>query len=185
MRLLRALGLLISSREKTVVRMGYGRSYDMGVFGSNFGHAVTQNLPVLGAQLAQNPNQFLPGFCSGSLDRRSSRSRPFLLMGSYRSLGRTVFVRGHVACVFSRTFDPLTQRLPYVDTWNAAVQHQLTKTMTLEVTYLGNKGTHGFVGDGPTYNVNQPRLGTGRITSGTPPSAFNKFSYPGLYGHID
>ena len=36
-----------------MVRMGYGRSYDMGVFGSNFGHAVTQNLPVLAAQLAQ------------------------------------------------------------------------------------------------------------------------------------
>ena len=31
--------------------------------------------------------------------------------------------------------------------------------MTLEVTYLGNKGTHGFVGDGPTYNVNQPGFG--------------------------
>ena len=35
--------------------------------------------------------------------------------------------------------------------------------MTLEVTYLGNKGTHGFVGDGPTYNVNQPGLGTGTL----------------------
>src|SRR5207245_3786458 len=32
---------------KTVVRIGYGRSFDIGVFGSNFGHAVTQNLPVL------------------------------------------------------------------------------------------------------------------------------------------
>ncbi len=44
-----------SSMTKTVVRMGYGRSYDMGVFGSNFGHAVTQNLPVLASQLVQ-PN---------------------------------------------------------------------------------------------------------------------------------
>ena len=33
--------------------MGYGRSYDIGVFGSNFGHTVTQNLPVL---LKQNLN---------------------------------------------------------------------------------------------------------------------------------
>ena len=30
--------------------MGYGRSYDIGVFGSNFGHTVTQNLPVLANQ---------------------------------------------------------------------------------------------------------------------------------------
>ena len=57
---------------------------------------------------------------------------------------------------------PTSQRLPYVDTWNATVQHQLTNTMTLEVTYLGNKGTHGFVGDGPTYNVNQPGFGAGQ-----------------------
>ena len=33
--------------DKTVIRMGYGRSYDIGVFGSNFGHAVSQNLPIL------------------------------------------------------------------------------------------------------------------------------------------
>ena len=39
----------INSTPKTVVRMGYGRSYDIGVFGSNFGHTVTAAgiLPVL------------------------------------------------------------------------------------------------------------------------------------------
>ena len=36
-----------SSLRRRFVRMGYGRSYDIGVFGSNFGHTVTQNLPVL------------------------------------------------------------------------------------------------------------------------------------------
>ena len=36
--------------EKTVIRMGFGISYDIGVFGSNFGHAWTQNLPVLANQ---------------------------------------------------------------------------------------------------------------------------------------
>jgi len=40
-------GISYQVTPKTVVRMGYGRSYDMGVFGSNFGHTVTQNLPVL------------------------------------------------------------------------------------------------------------------------------------------
>ena len=39
--------------SKTVLRMGYGRSFDIGVFGSNFGHAVTQNLPVLANQSIQ------------------------------------------------------------------------------------------------------------------------------------
>src|SRR5439155_331030 len=41
------LGIAYQVRPKTVVRIGYGRSFDIGVFGSNFGHAVTQNLPVL------------------------------------------------------------------------------------------------------------------------------------------
>jgi hypothetical protein len=30
--------------------MGYGRSFDIGVFGSIFGHSVAQNLPVLADQ---------------------------------------------------------------------------------------------------------------------------------------
>ena len=46
-------GLAYSMNEKTVIRMGFGMSYDIGVFGSNFGHAVTQNLPVL----ATRPNR--------------------------------------------------------------------------------------------------------------------------------
>ena len=36
--------------DKLVFRVGYGRSYDIGVFGSIFGHSVTQNLPVLAVQ---------------------------------------------------------------------------------------------------------------------------------------
>src|SRR5260370_17218795 len=46
------LGIAYQYDPKTVLRLGYGRSYDIGVFGSNFGHVVTQNLPVL-------PNQDL------------------------------------------------------------------------------------------------------------------------------
>jgi outer membrane receptor protein involved in Fe transport len=191
------VGFAYQLREKTVVRMGYGRSYDMGVFGSNFGHAVTQNLPVLAAQLAQNVNQFLPQF---SLDQ----GPPPVTFPAVPSNG--LLPLAGPQCTFGNTVDPVsgatvapqcvqphirptTQRLPYVDTWNASIQHQLTKTMTLEVTYLGNKGTHGFVGDGPTYNVNQPRLGAGSIIGGsfvpdTPQFArrplFNSFTYTGF-----
>jgi hypothetical protein len=35
--------------------MGYGRSYDIGVFGSLFGHTVTQNLPVLANEQLNSP----------------------------------------------------------------------------------------------------------------------------------
>ncbi len=52
------LGVTYRPDEKTVVRMGYGRSYDIGVFGSTFGHTVTQNLPVLAVQLLRSPPFF-------------------------------------------------------------------------------------------------------------------------------
>ena len=44
--------------EKTVIRGGYGRTYDIGVFGSLFGHSVTQNLPVLSVQQINAPSNF-------------------------------------------------------------------------------------------------------------------------------
>ena len=47
------LGIAYSFTPKTVVRLGYGRSFDIGVFGSNFGHVVTQNLPVLANETIQ------------------------------------------------------------------------------------------------------------------------------------
>ena len=42
------LGIAYQATSKTVVRLGYGRSFDLGVFGSNFGHTATQNLPGAG-----------------------------------------------------------------------------------------------------------------------------------------
>src|SRR5262249_3871959 len=44
------LGIAYQLNDRTVIRAGYGRSYDIGVFGSVFGHTVTQNLPVLAIQ---------------------------------------------------------------------------------------------------------------------------------------
>ncbi len=37
------VGLTYQLDDKTVIRSGYGRSFDIGVFGSIFGHVVTQN----------------------------------------------------------------------------------------------------------------------------------------------
>src|SRR4029077_9020355 len=44
------VGIAYQLNPKTVIRMGYGRSYALGVFATTFGHIVTQNLPVLAAQ---------------------------------------------------------------------------------------------------------------------------------------
>ncbi len=50
------LGVAYQYTEKTVIRAGYGRSFDLGVFGSDFGHVVTQNIPVLANQSLNGTN---------------------------------------------------------------------------------------------------------------------------------
>ncbi len=51
----RGIGLTYQFDPKTVIRAGYGRSFDTGVFGSIFGHTVTQNIPVLANQQINSP----------------------------------------------------------------------------------------------------------------------------------
>ena len=48
------VGIAYQLDPKTVIRAGYGRSFDIGVFGTLFGHVVTQNLPVLANQNLTN-----------------------------------------------------------------------------------------------------------------------------------
>ena len=50
------------------------------------------------------------------------------------------------------------QTLPAVDAWNVTVQHQLTDTLSVEAAYVGNRGSHGLIGNSPAANVNQPSL---------------------------
>jgi len=50
------VGLAYQVDKKTVVRAGYGWSYNLGTFGSTFGHNVTQNPPVLANQQVNLPS---------------------------------------------------------------------------------------------------------------------------------
>ncbi|MGA7592424.1 MAG: TonB-dependent receptor, partial [Candidatus Sulfotelmatobacter sp.] len=187
-------GVAYQFTPKTVVRMGYGRSFDMGVFGSNFGHTVTQTLPVLAAQLAQGASQEVPAFTL-------TNGPPIFNFPAIPSNG-LLPVSGP-NCYQSPVFDPVTgqntqlcvqphirpttQRLPTLDAWNATVQHQITNTTTIEVAYIGNKGTHVFAGDGPTYNVNNPSMvgycANAACTAKTPQvyrrPYYNNFTYAG------
>jgi Carboxypeptidase regulatory-like domain/TonB dependent receptor len=174
------LGIAYQVRPKTVVRIGYGRSFDIGVFGSNFGHAVTQNLPVLVHQAIGahdlNPlsiNDNVPLYQMDSATGPPKASFPGV------SANGTIPLRGPQNSVDPR-IRPTVQRPAAIDMWNATVQHQLTSTMTVEVAYIGNKGTHGFAGDGPTYNANQRSIvgfGNPLIAPDSRRPFFNRFTY--------
>ncbi|MGB8325525.1 MAG: carboxypeptidase regulatory-like domain-containing protein [Candidatus Acidiferrum sp.] len=162
------LGIAYQADSKTVVRLGYGRSFDIGVFGSNFGHVVTQNLPVLANQTISDSN--LPAN-QGGANVTNNRTAIFSLaqgppqfdfstiLGAISPQG-TLPLLGPAGNVQPR-MRPNVQRLPTLDAWNASVQRQLTKTISLEVAYIGNKGSHVFAGTGPSYNNNEVRVGDG------------------------
>jgi hypothetical protein len=159
------LGVAYQATPKTVVRLGYGRSYDIGVFGSNFGHTVTQNLPVL---LKQNYD------ASTFNSTQSANLIPLFALDAGPNSNPNIDPANAFPAIPSNGFIPLTpvlsgthirptkQSLPTVDAWNVTVQRQMTNTVNLEVAYVGSKGTHGFVGDGPNYDINPAAAGQGK-----------------------
>jgi hypothetical protein len=173
------IGIAYQLRPKTVVRIGYGRSFDIGVFGSNFGHAVTQNLPVLVHQSIQAHdlnaaaiNDNVPVYQMDSATGPQPAQFPVV-----RADG-TIPLRGPTNSVDPR-IRPTVQRPASIDMWNATVEHQLTSTITVEVAYVGNKGTHGFAGDGPAYNANERSIiGFGTANPDNARPFFNHYIYP-------
>ena len=157
------IGIAYQLNAKTVVRLGYGRSFDIGVFGSNFGHVVTQNLPVLANQQIQDTNINPAATNNLSPVFTLAQGPPAFNFGpvlSSISAAGTLPLLGPSGTSNSR-IRPTIQRLPTLDAWNATVQRQVTPTMSVEVAYIGNKGTHTFNTDGPSYNPNAPAAGNG------------------------
>jgi len=187
------LGVAYQLTPKTVVRMGYGRSFDIGVFGSNFGHAVTQNLPVLLNQQLF-PSASLGNTAYFTAFTLASGPGPYPTTTVPTSMLQSgVIPLGGPANNVQPRMRPLVQRLPTLDAWNATVQRQLTNTMTLEVAYVGNKGSHVFAGNGPAYDLNPVPLGPGTavvtatgikfvplVPAEQRRPFYNHFTYPGV-----
>jgi hypothetical protein len=175
------LGIAYQIDPKTVIRLGYGRSYDIGVFGTIFGHAVTQNVPVLASQeinttngqdfntaffLSNGPFALDPATALGGTLATSNCNAITDPTGVNPVTGK--FTADKPQCVGANGLPllpagvnafvrPFNNRLPTVDAWNATVQRQLTPTVTATVSYVGNKGTH-TIGGGPDYPFNNSKL---------------------------
>jgi hypothetical protein len=176
------LSIAYRVNDRLVIRAGYGRSYDIGVFGSVFGHSVTQNLPALAVQSLNNgdfKNVFnladgAPGFTQFfGLDKPANdpTAKPNT---SLPTDGSFFLPNG----VFARAM-PTKMQLPSVDAYNFTVQYQLNNKMSVEAAYVGNKGTHVFAGDGPDFSINQVPLAgftPGRDSSQARPY-FQKFGW--------
>jgi hypothetical protein len=159
------LGVAYQFDPKTVVRAGYGRSFDIGVFGSIFGHVVTQNLPVLANQSISNTGGVSNAFCLGSGTDNPGCAQP----SSQPAVGGPA---GYVppavpsdgllpnpgSQVQTKT-RPNPLQFPTLDAWNLTVQRALTPSLSLTVAYVGNKGTHTLSdGDGNNTYPNEEAI---------------------------
>lgn len=166
------IGIAYKLSDKTVLRMGYGRGFDIGVFGSVFGHNVTQNLPVLGIQSMQPARNFDAVFnlTQGppALDPKSILDRQ-----PKGPNGRPLLPNGVTAFIL-----PDRLRMPTVDSWNLTLQHQLPGEIAVEAGYVGTKGTHVFAGFGGDYDFNQATLvGYPNLTTNQRKPFFNRFGW--------
>jgi hypothetical protein len=141
------IGIAYQWHPKTVIRAGYGRSFDLGVFGSIFGHTVTQNLPVLANQSVNNN-------ASGTTSAAFALSAgpPPNVFPAVPSDGLLPAPNYNVT-VKAR---PNPIRLPTIDAWNLSLQQSISPTLSLTIAYVGNKGTHTLSAlDGNNTNPNE------------------------------
>jgi hypothetical protein len=169
------VGIAYQVTPSTVIRTGYGRSYDVGVFGVSFGHNVTQNLPVLANQSVNPANPWLPVF---TLSQGPTPLVPSTILAS-QPLGAT----GNplLPNLISPNVLPLTSgntmRLPVIDSWNFTLEHQFMGGFVLSAAYVGNKGTHVTPG-GTNYNINEPSIvGFGTLNTNQRRYFYNQFGW--------
>jgi len=143
------IGLAYQLDPKTVIRSGYGRSFDIGVFGSIFGHVVTQNLPVLA-------NQSLSGSGDATTFAFNLADGPPEYVFPTVPDNGLLPVPGYQVNAKTRP-NPLL--LPTVDAWNLSIQRSITSTLSVTLAYVGNKSTHTLgAGNGNTTNPNESAI---------------------------
>jgi hypothetical protein len=142
------IGVAYQVHPNTVIRAGYGRSFDLGVFGSIFGHTATQNLPILTSQSIappNGPNSFAFALAQGP---GLPPVTPVPASGLLPNPGFNVDTKAR----------PNPLRLPTIDAWNLSLQQAVTPTLSVTLAYVGNKGTH-TLSSGISNNTNPNEAG--------------------------
>jgi hypothetical protein len=137
------VGVAYQLDSKTVIRSGFGVGYDLGVFGSNFGHNVTQNPPTLSNQSVQPANGFTDVFTL-------AQGPPTLAPVTVSSSGTFPLPPG-----INPKFRPAEITLPTTYQYNITIQRQLTNKIAATAGYVGNQNRHGFIGTGQSVNPNE------------------------------
>lgn len=152
------VGFSYQPDRKSVIRAGYGRSFAMGTFGTDFAVDFTESLPIFATQSIPAPS-----VTGAAFDLAVGPAN--FVFPAVPSTGLIPLPQG-----ITVTTRPNPLRFETVDAWNASFQRALTSTITVTIAYAGNKGTHVWNGIFSTDNANQSFValpGSASVT-GTP-----------------
>jgi hypothetical protein len=159
-------GVAYQLNRKTVIRTGFGWGYDLGVFGSNFGHNVTQNVPVLANQNIQSSGG---GFNSVFTLAQGPPTLAPITVGSNGTFKLPADINPKLR--------PDTITMPQVYQYNLAIQHQVTNKVAFTASYVGNMNRHGFMGTSNTINPNEPVFVAGSSNTNLNRPYYGKFGW--------
>ncbi len=161
------VGAAYQINPKTVIRGGYGRAFDEGIFGLIFGSALTHNQPAMATQNLTNQDQHQ------ALSIALGAAPAAYVFPTIPTSGQIPMAEGQ-SYYAAR---PRKQKLVAVDSYNLTFQHQLNDSTSVQIGYVGNWGVHiaeGYWG----YNVNQPTLGSAPLSTRMP--LWDKYNHNGV-----
>jgi len=141
------IGLAYQAAKNTVIRAGYGRVYGQGWSGNTFGEVLTFSYPT---QISQNLNA-----------PTNYAALPFTLdQGPPRYTFPAIPADGNYPLPdgVSVPTRPLYVRLPTLDAWNAAIQQQISSTMSLQLAYVASHGVHNMFDSSNQADPNQQTI---------------------------
>ncbi|MGI9075563.1 MAG: TonB-dependent receptor domain-containing protein [Bryobacteraceae bacterium] len=163
------LGIAYQADEKTVIRTGFGISFNPSGLGAVFGQGADYNPPIVNPQSVNQPNPYTPDF--NLLAGPPAPANP-----PVGTTGRYPLPNGISINYFT---DPQNSyRIPEAYFWNFTVQRQLFFGTALEAGYVGNVGRHLFL----FLNRNQAVPGPGDFDPRRP--FFNQFGLTQGIGQV-
>ena len=137
-------GFAYQAHPGTVIRGAIGQVYDdVGFFGTIFGTALAQNVPVVTAENMGDTSGTTPVYSYATLPPQTAQF-PIPTNGIIPLLGGINY-----------NVRPATLILPKVDQFNLSLQQQVTSDLTFTLAYVGNIGERVYPGETEGFNANQ------------------------------
>ncbi len=158
------LGVAYMLTEKTVARLGFGRSYFINGFDAAFNH-LDSSYPVAQAQAVDQSSLYTPIF-------PMNEGPPTPQAPVFPASG-IIPAADVPPNDFAKAF-PFVRKTSSVDSWNVSIQQQLGKNTVVTAAYVGNKGNNL---DYSLYNVDAAPPGPGDLLTRRP--LYIKFGFTG------